>query len=210
MSLILPNPMSTEIAIFKKNVTAEVQAAVLPLTAIKPIASSLQKSVAEVALQAAKKTRAVVEVIRKNTTDPLVQAQKAYIAAEKEFAGQLDSEIIRVTGLINDFNNAELKRVRAEQAEAAAAAQKEINRKRSEQGVAAVEIKLQATTQAIQATAPTSIKTEFVFEGVSDANAVPREFLSVDPAKVKEAIKNGVKTIPGLIIAERAVRTGRA
>ena len=202
---IAPSPL----AIFKKNITAEVQASVLPLTALKPIASSLQKSVAEVALQAAKKTRAAVEGIRKNTTDPLVQAQKAYIAAEKEFAGQLDSEIARVTDLIGTWNTAELRRVRAEQAAAAEQAAVEARRKRSEQGVAAVEIKLQATTQAIQQTAPTGIRTEFVLEGVSDANLVPREFLSVDPAKVKEAIRNGVKTIPGLIIAERATRTGR-
>lgn len=206
----IAKPAANPAAIFKNNITAEVQSSTLPLTALKPIASAAEKEIAERLLQAAKKTRAAVETIRKNTTDPLVAAQKAYIQAEKDFTAQMDTQIARVTGLINKFNNDELVRVRKEQEEARQLAAKEAARKRSEQGVANVEIKLQATTQQIQATAPTGIKTRHVFRSVTNAALVPREYLSVDPAKVAEAIKNGVKTIPGILIEEEAIRTGRA
>jgi hypothetical protein len=195
--------------IFKVNITTDVQASVLPLSALKPIGSAEEKAKAEELLQKAKKVRGAVETIRKNVTDPLVTAQKEYIAAEKTFAAQLDSEIARVTTDINRWNNAELKRVRDEQQKAKEDGEAAIRRKRSEQGVASVEIQVQAQVQQIAKTAPTSIKTTFVFKAVTNAELVPREFLSVDTAKVAQAIKNGVRSIPGISIEEQAVRTGR-
>lgn len=44
-------------------------------------------------------------------------------------------------------------------------------------------------------------KADYVFQ-VTDASSIPREFLVVDEKKVKEAMKGGVATIPGLQIVK--------
>jgi len=44
-------------------------------------------------------------------------------------------------------------------------------------------------------------KSDFVFQ-VTDASSIPREFLAVDEKKVKEAMKGGVASIPGLQIVK--------
>jgi uncharacterized protein YdcH (DUF465 family) len=200
---------ATASTLFKKNITTEVQSVVLPLTAIKPIASADDKLKAEEALKAAKKTRKTVENIRKESTKILDDAKDSLMNREKEFAKQLDDEIKRVETDINRWNNAELVRVRNEQAQVQAQALKDAKRLRNEGSIANHEIKTQAKVQEVAKTAPTGISTQWVFKGVIDQSKVPAEYLSVDPAKVNAAIKQGVKSIPGLDIKEEAKRTGK-
>ena len=44
-------------------------------------------------------------------------------------------------------------------------------------------------------------KSDFVFQ-VTDLEAIPKEYLVVDEKKVKEAMKGGVASIPGLQIVK--------
>ena len=60
----------------------------------------------------------------------------------------------------------------------------------------------QQQAQTISAPASKGISKVWTYD-IIDENAIPREFLCPDEKKIKEAVKNGVREIPGVIISQK-------
>lgn len=188
--------------------TAKRDAALATAAQITSVSDALSLDAATACEKEMKSLRRKLETERKRVTEPLDAAKKELMRQEKELRKSLDFEIDRLDKLNAAYAyrmaqeaEAERRRIEAEErarAEAALAAQEEAELKAQEAnaafGLDAAEP--QAPTASVPPPAPTVIPTaqmakaasaafteKWRFE-VTDANAVPRELCSPDPAKV--------------------------
>ena len=191
--------------------TAKRDAALATAAQITAVSDALSLDAATACEKEMKSLRRKLETERKRVTEPLDAAKKELMRQEKELRKSLDFEIDRLDKLNADYAyrmaqeaEAERRRIEAEErarAEAALAAQEEAELKAQEANAANAAFGLdaaepQAPTASVPPPAPTVIPTaqmakaasaafteKWRFE-VTDANAVPRELCSPDPAKV--------------------------
>lgn len=188
--------------------TAKRDAALATAAQITSVSDALSLDAATACEKEMKSLRRKLETERKRVTEPLDAAKKELMRQEKELRKSLDFEIDRLDKLNADYAyrmaqeaEAERRRIEAEErarAEAALAAQEEAELKAQEAnaafGLDAAEPQVSAAP--VLPPAPTVIPTaqmakaasaafteKWRFE-VTDANAVPRELCSPDPAKV--------------------------
>ena len=188
--------------------TAKRDAALATAAQITSVSDALSLNAATACEKEMKSLRRKLETERKRVTEPLDAAKKELMRQEKELRKSLDFEIDRLDKLNADYAyrmaqeaEAERRRIEAEErarAEAALAAQEEAELKAQEAnaafGLDAAEPQVSAAP--VLPPAPTVIPTaqmakaasaafteKWRFE-VTDANAVPRELCSPDPAKV--------------------------
>jgi hypothetical protein len=156
-----------------------------------------------------KKIAKAVEEARKSYTAPINQHITSVNGLAKEVSAPLDDALRHLTGQLNQYSaKVELERRKAEE-EARRQAQAEQKRLDAEAKAAGVEAPL--VPEVIPAKEePTTIRTEagtsyqrktWTFE-VEALDKVSREYLVLNESMVRAAIKNGVRTIPGLKIFE--------
>lgn len=135
-----------------------------------------------------------LEAQRKAITAPLDDAKKQVMAQEKKLAAPLNEQLARLKALNTAYATEVARRVEAERRE-----QERLEREAAEASVAAAEsdpfgfngeaaapiapVPVMPTT-AMPRTSANRFVEKWGFE-VTDANAVPREFLSVDEQKVR-------------------------
>ncbi|WP_027390559.1 hypothetical protein [Chrysiogenes arsenatis] len=157
----------------------------------------------------AKKIGKAIDSLRKE----YVQEPNEYVKAVNNFAKSFTDRLDAIERDLKQKMSAYLTRRELETRkaqEAARKAQEELQRKLDEEAKdAGVETVQLQTTIAPQA--PTVTRTDsgsshtqkvFRYKGVADLTQVPLEFLIVDEKKVNQAIRSGIRNIPGLTIEE--------
>ena len=156
-----------------------------------------------------KKIAKTVEDARKDYTAPFNDHIKAVNGLAKEIAAPLDTGMRHLTGQLNQYAaKVELERRKAEE-EARRQAEAEQKRLNAEAKAAGVEAPLvpevlpaKPEKAAVRTEAGTSYQRKtWTFE-VEKPDEVPREYMLLNEGAVRAAIKNGVRTIPGLKIFE--------
>lgn len=123
----------------------------------------------------------------KSITEPLVQAED--ILKRKVLTFRQEQERIRL---------AEQKRLEEE----AAKKQAEINKLAEQKGVEAPVLNVPKLAELDKTVNTSTIKKVWTFE-VTDLNLIPREYLVVDETKIRNAVREGVRNIPGVKIFEK-------
>ena len=156
-----------------------------------------------------RKIAKTVEDARKDYTAPINDHVKAVNGLAKEVSAPLDDAIRHLTGQLNQYAaHVELERRKAEE-EARRQAEEEQKRLNAEAKAAGVEAptvpevlpaKQEATTVRTEEGTAYQRKTwTFSVEKLGD---VPREYMVLNESAVRAAIKNGVRSIPGMKIFE--------
>jgi hypothetical protein len=193
-------------SLFKNNITKDVQTAALSLQKVTVIENDLQRIELDGYIKNAKAIRKQVETLRMNETKQLDDAKKLFMQAEKDFAANLDELIASATGKVNKFIQDQITAKRAEEKRIQEEAEKAAKRLRAPESLARVEMQAQAQIQELPTIA--GVRKVWKFEGL-DIAKIPLAFLTIDEAAVKEAIKAGVREIPGIRIYEDFARSGR-
>ena len=138
---------------------------------------------------------------RKAITTPLQEEVKHWIAKEKELVAPIEEAMQRADVLIQQFN---IQVAAQQQAVLDRIAEEERTRLQSEEGDGQV-IRQQSEFQRQLAVAQHStegVRNVWTFEIQNLAN-VPREYLMLDDKKVRQAIRSGERSIPGLMIFQQ-------
>lgn len=191
---------------FKENLTKEVKETTAGLQKLGAITSELEAASANGVLQVAKKIRKIGEDKRKEKTAALDNTKKIAIDAERAFFADLDSQIKAVSDALLAFKQEELRKANEAAQKIKEDAEKAAKKKRSVAGVAAVQAE---ATEKMAAIAPVSGMRKVWGYEVEDISKVPAEYMMLDEAKVKQAIKNGERKIEGLKISEKYGLSGR-
>lgn len=156
-----------------------------------------------------KKVARTVEEARKEYTAPLNDHIKAVNGLAKEIATPLDDGLRHLTGQLNQYAaQVELERRKAEE-EARRQAAEEQKRLDAEAKAAGVEAPIvpevlpaKPEKAAVRTEAGTSFQRKtWTFE-VEKLDEVPREYMILNEGAVRAAVRNGVRSIPGLKILE--------
>jgi hypothetical protein len=194
--------------IFPVELETEKTKAVKALGKIKEIKTDEDRALADALIKDGKLIRKTIETKRFELSSPLETQKKALIAFEKDFSLPLDTEVTRLTNLVNtyireQFALAEQKRKVLDSEE-----QERLKRLRSTTSIAKVQTEFEekrADTVIIVANVRMDTKYE-----VTDLNQVPRELLMIDPDKVKKLLASGAESCAGLRIWKEPSRSGRA
>jgi hypothetical protein len=166
-----------------------------------------QGSAVEMAAQAKRLGKALDEV-----RVSFVRPHNEFVKSVNALAKRFDSRLAQIEGglkrKISIFCQAqELERRKREQAaqRAAAEAQKRIDAEAKAAGVETVTIDAPVIPPAdpvIRTAAGSAYQERFWSFEVQDEAQIPREYLMVDERKLRDAVKAGVRTIPGVRIWE--------
>jgi hypothetical protein len=194
------------------------------IRALAPIASIAEAAQRNDLNAAAKKAIKQLEETRKNATAQLVRDKatiddafnglKARLAEcsnilDRQLLAWEDQEAARVRR-----EREESERKQREAAEAEAKAIQSGDMKAAEQAsqaqtAALLAAPVQEAPKGIKSEGGTSFRRDVWVFSVIDAEQVPRNYCSPDASKIRVAINNGVREIPGLVIESEAKRTTR-
>ncbi len=159
------------------------------------------KAIVASAIREGKQLLKQVSAARKAITTPLQEEVKHWIAKEKELVAPIEDAIQRADALIQQFN---AQVAAQQQAVLHRIAEEEHTRLQAEEGDGQV-IRQQSEFQRQLAVAQHStegVRQIWTFEVQNLAN-VPREYLMLDDKKVRQAIRSGERSIPGLMIFQQ-------
>lgn len=130
-----------------------------------------------------------------------------YTSAEKGALGPLVKALAKGKEKVTAFLREQARLAQLEQQRILEEQQKAANRKRSDAGRAEV---ASQTEQLLEAAAPNMTGAALVWQfEVEAAGDVPRPYLEVNEAAIKQAVAAGVREIPGVRIYQDVRRTGR-
>lgn len=172
-----------------------IQRAALAVQKVTVVSDEIAKAELTAYVKNAKDVRAQLEKLRKGETGKLDDAKKLIMQAEKDLAAQLDRMIASGTKLITDYNNEVIRKQKEENDRIEAERKKALSRLSSPASIAAVETKFQAQAQTVAA--PTGTSTAWQIE-ITNKALVPIQYMIVDEAAIRKAIKEGVREIPGV------------
>lgn len=201
--------LPTPAGMFGENIKAELDKTVRMLRDVPQVETDADAETLESSIKKAQKAVKYAADKRLSITRIFDTFKGGYMQAEKDFLAELSPELNAAINRVTDWNRKKLADRRAKEAQIEADRQKELNRKRSENSIAAVETAKQQDLAAVAEThALTSAATVWRAE-VTDANQVPRKYLVVDQKLIEADVKAGVRIIPGVNITEDVRRTGR-
>jgi hypothetical protein len=206
LKLAVPSPTAKELEIARHGVDLAEQAerAVIDSDEANEKAASLLSMIKGAFNKAEEERRAL--------TDPLNAVIKNL---NKRYKDTLTGPLATAEAVIKSKITEYLQRKRAEAEAAAAALREKAERARSEgrkealinQAEAALVAGSERTVRGIYG-GTASLRKRWVFD-VAELDVVPREFLMVDGDKVRDAIKNGVRDIPGIKIYQEETVAAR-
>lgn len=175
-----------------------------------PLVFTTKKEVdtAEEIIKQAKKQVKQVADIRLSFSRPLDEKKAQLMQLEKQVVKPAADAEKALTDRVNAYHRKVAADAAAERLRIQQEGQKQLNRLRSPTSIAAAQQQTEAALETV-AEQPAGTRRVMIYE-VVDLNKVPREFLMIDPIKVKEAInKKNMTEIPGLLIKPDFVRSGR-
>lgn len=206
------------------NISKEVETALLLLSEVPAVTTELEKIKLDNAVKNAKKTRKVGEGLRLDITRQIDAFKTQYTTAEKEYFSRLDTATKDAEKLINDFNAAELAKARAEQQRIREEGEKEAARKRTATSVANVEMATQAKLAEVAPPSGTRMAWAWEILEAKDIKKIPVEFIQEAiiayltnkgelpeflRLALNEFVRAGGRSLTGVLIEEKPVRTGR-
>lgn len=177
----------------------------------KSIVINSQETLAA-AKELAKDARTIEKLIeerRVEITKPLLDKKKEIDGVAKKLTANLNnalsdlrSQILRYEQEQERIRQEELRRIEEEKRRL----EEELRQQQAEQqpNMATVTdlVKAQEEEKKIQSAKSNSISKVWTFE-VVDKNLVPHEYMMVDETKVRQAIKLGIREIPGILIYQK-------
>jgi len=152
--------------------------------------------------KALKGVASIVEAARKKEKDQILKDGRAIDAFFAGLSDPLKAKADKVVGAINTYQRAKLEAERKAQAEAEEAARKEAALFDEPAPVAAAPV---VVREVARVTSFSGVKASASLKWVhqiTDAAAVPRQYLMVNEVAIKAAIAGGIREIPGVRIYE--------
>jgi len=143
-------------------------------------------------LKKVKDTEREIEAKRLEFTKPLNQSLRAINATFKQLKEPLVEARILLTGKIMDWKQAETARLEKEEAR-----RRKIQEAHAKKGHT---VEAPVVLDRPQKTIGNTRTTKFWTFEVQDLGKVPTEYLEIDTVEVRQAIRNGVREIPGIKI----------
>lgn len=164
----------------------------------------------------ARKLYKAIEDIRKAAVAPSNEFVKAVNAVAKTYTGRFETIGNGLKKKISQYQakvELERRKAEAEARKAAEEAQKKLDAEAKKAGVEPVKVEAPVVPDPPKATytaeGSAHQRKQWTFE-VENAADVPREYLTVDEKKIREAVKAGVREIPGVRIWEESTTVIRA
>lgn len=200
----IPSPA----AMFGQNLQAALAANTARLRTLPTVADDADRLALDAFLKEAKSVRKVAADKRLAITRILDAVKTAYTSSEKELTAELDEQIAEATATVNAYLRQQLAQQQAEQQRIADEQAKVLARKRSEESKAAVQIQTEEMQAAAVVVPVSGVRLVWSFEVVNPA-AVPAAYYALDTDRIKQAVANGTREIPGVRIYQDIARSGR-
>ncbi len=191
----------TPVARFEHEINRKIKHLLRVMATVEIVNDEGDKAIVASAIREGKQLLKQVSAARKAITTPLQEEVKHWIAKEKELVAPIEEAIQRADGLIQQFN---AQVAAQQQAVLDRIAEEERTLLQSEEGDGEV-TRQQSEFQRQLAVAQHStegVRNVWTFEVQNLAN-VPREYLMLDDKKVRQAIRSGERSIPGLMIFQQ-------
>ena len=191
----------TPVARFEHEINRKIKHLLRVMATVEIVNDEGDKVIVASAIREGKQLLKQVSAARKAITTPLQEEVKHWIAKEKELVSPIEEAIQRADGLIQQFN---AQVAAQQQAVLDRIAEEERARLQAEEGDGEV-TRQQSEFQRQLAVAQHStegVRNVWTFEVQKLAN-VPREYLMLDEKKVRQAIRSGERSIPGLMIFQQ-------
>ncbi len=192
---------ATVVSRFEHEVNRKIKHLLRVMATVEIVNDEGDKAIVGSAIREGKQLLKQVSAARKAITTPLQEEVKHWIAKEKELISPIEEAIQRADELIQEFNvqvatqqQAVLDRIAEEER---ARLQEEDSD--PEQVIQESQFKRQI---AVAQHSTEGVRKVWTFEVQNPAN-VPREFLTLDEQKVRQAIRSGERSISGLMIYQK-------
>ena len=186
---------------FEHEVNRKIKHLLRVMATVKVVNDEGDKAIVASAIREGKQLLKQVSAARKAITTPLQEEVKHWIAKEKELVSPTEEAIQHADTLIQQFN---VQVAAQQQAVLDRIAEEERTRLQeeesdSEQVIQESQFKRQI---AVAQHSTEGVRNVWTFEVQNPAN-VPREYLILDEKKIREAIRSGERSIPGLMIFQQ-------
>ena len=191
----------TPVARFEHEINRKIKHLLRVMATVEIVNDEGDKAIVASAIREGKQLIKQVSAARKAITTPLQEEVKHWIAKEKELVAPIEESMQRADALIQQFNTqvaaqqqavldriAEEKHTRLQEEDSD-----------SEQVIQESQFKRQL---AVARHSTEGVRHVWTFE-VQNLTNVPHEYLMLDEKKVREAIRSGERSIPGLMIFQK-------
>ena len=197
---MLPKLKPSVVTRFEREVHEKINHLIHIMSMVEVVNDESDKAVVASAIREAKQLIKQVGAARKAITTPLQKEIKRWVAKEKELVEPIETAIRQADTLIQQYN----ERVAAQrQAVLHKIAEEERIRLQNDSNAEQVQLESDLKRQVAMAQHSTDgVRKVWTF-AVEDLALVPREYLVLDTQKVREAIRNGERHIPGIHIYQQ-------
>jgi hypothetical protein len=147
-----------------------------------------------------KKLIKVIVDERTKITKPLDEQKAYWIGKERALTNQLEQAMLQLKLVVDDYNQQQMRQRLLDEATQRQLQQQEIEQKGEANWL---------TVTPAATPKPKGVRQVWTHR-VIDIKLVPVEFLTVDAARIKEAINDGARAISGIDIYQEAVTTYRS
>ena len=192
---------ATVVSRFEHEINRKIKHLLRVMATVEVVNDEGDKAIVASAIQEGKQLLKQVSAARKAITTPLQEEVKNWIAKEKELVTPIEEAIQRADGLIQQFNT---EVATQQQAVLDRIAEEERTRLQAEDvDVEVIQQQSEFKRQiAVAQHSTEGVRNVWTFEIQNFVN-VPREFLMLDEQKVRQAIRSGERSIPGLMIFQK-------
>ena len=197
----LPSTTATAIVRFEGEINRKIKHLLRVMDTVETVSDEGDKLIVSSAIREGKQLLKQVSAARKAMTTPLQEEVRRWIAKEKEVVAPIEEAIQKADALIQQFNAEVIARQKALLEEIAQEEQARLQQgnSNSEQVQQESQFKRQI---AVAQHSTEGIRNIWTFE-LDNLAQVPKEYLMLDSQKIKEAIRSGERSIPGLSIFQK-------
>jgi hypothetical protein len=186
---------------FEADVNNKIKSLLRVMGMVEVVNDEGDKAMVSGAIKEGKQLIKMVSDARKAITNPLQEEIKHWISKEKELIAPIEEAMQRADQLIKQFN----ARIAAEQQALLEKIEREEAAKLAQDDRQAEQVRQESEfkRQLAQASHSTDgVRMVWSFE-VENLSTVPRDFLMLDEQKIRNAIRTGIREIPGIKIYQK-------
>jgi hypothetical protein len=186
---------------FEAEVNTKIKSLLRVMGMVEIVNDEGDKAMVSGAIKEGKQLIKMVSDARKAITNPLQEEVKHWISKEKALIAPIEEAMQRADQLIKQFN----ARIAAEQQALLEKIEREEAARLAQDNSQAEQVRQESEfkRQLAQASHSTDgVRMVWSFE-VENISTVPRDFLMLDEQKVRNAIRTGIREIPGIKIFQK-------
>ncbi len=168
---------------------------------VETVRNETDKAILAAGIKEGKQLIKRVGEARKNMTAPLQQEVKRWIAKEKELVAPIQEAVNKADQLVKIYNQSIVEKQALALAQIEAEAQKQLEEGSKDSTLVRQESELKRQVTYAKHTTE-GVRKVWTFEAENLAR-VPREYMMLDTQKIRQAIRNGKRLIPGLKIYQK-------